>query len=354
MPLKSADSIRALCDEFNNGDTPRYIFGRTLYAADIIKNCQPNGIIDDYTVDSHFHGIPVIKLADVPTGAIVVSAIVDGRPVSVSRLLENYGYRNVDYFSYKKNSPFDLREPSHVSSADFSRDYLHNKHKYDAIYSILADDISRETFSRLVKFRLNEDLNQMEYFTFRPHDIYFEPFINVSKEGGVFVDVGCFDGGNVIDFVSKCPRYGSVHVFEPEPSQMEVIKERLHGINNINYYQCGASNREGTLRFTSSGIWSHLDDKGEIEVKINTIDALVDERISFMKMDIEGHEYYALEGARQHILDDHPALAICAYHLVDDFWKLPELVLSVRKDYKVFMRHYTEGVLETVYYFVPV
>ena len=70
-------------------------------------------------------------------------------------------------------------------------------------------------------------------------------------------------------------------------------------------------------------------------------------------MDVEGHEYAALEGAQQHIINDHPALAICAYHLIDDFWKLPELVLSYRSDYKIYMRHYTEGILETVYYFIP-
>ncbi|CZU90928.1 FkbM family methyltransferase [Enterobacter ludwigii] len=97
-----------------------------------------------------------------------------------------------------------------------------------------------------------------------------------------------------------------------------------------------------------------MDDAGETEVKINTIDALVNEKITFMKMDIEGHECSALEGARQHIINDHPSLAICAYHLVDDFWKIPELVLSFRPDYHVYMRHYTEGVLETVFYFVPV
>jgi len=348
------ESLRALCNEFNNGDSPRYIFGRTIYAADIIKNYQPDGVIDDYTSESHYHGIPIIKLIDVPDKAIVVSAIVDGRPVTVNRLLEKSGLRCIDYFSFKKYAPYKLREPNHVSSADFSIDYCANEEKYTAILQVLADEVSKETFSRLVNFRLNEDLSQMSYFTYRPNDIYFEPFVISNEDDLVFVDVGCFDGGNVIDFIKNYPSYRSVHVVEPEPVQMAKIKERLHGFANINYHQYGASNHKGVTRFTSSGIWSHMDDKGDIKVKVNTIDALIDERISFIKMDIEGHEYSALEGARQHIIDDHPALAICAYHLVDDFWKLPELVLSFRQDYKIYMRHYTEGVLETVYYFVPV
>ncbi|WP_425281358.1 FkbM family methyltransferase [Pectobacterium odoriferum] len=70
-------------------------------------------------------------------------------------------------------------------------------------------------------------------------------------------------------------------------------------------------------------------------------------------MDIEGYEINALKGAKETILRFHPKLAICAYHKVDDFFTIPELVLSYRNDYKVYMRHYTEGLLETVYYFIP-
>lgn len=353
MMINSANSVRDLCDEFNFGTTPRYILGRTPYAADIIKNCKPHAVVDDFTNESHFWGIPVIKLDEIDVNGIVVSAVIDGRPVTATRILKNKGVRYVDYFSFKKHAPYTLREPTHVSSSDFSADYRINKKKYDAIYQLLADETSKETFSRLVKFRLSEDLTQMEYFTFRPTDIYFESFVNFQAEGTVFVDVGCFDGSNVIDFIKLCPHYRSVHLFEPEPKQMEQIKQRLGNFRNIEYHQYGASNHAGTLRFTSSGIWSHMDDAGETEVKIDTIDALVNKKISFMKMDIEGHECAALEGARQHIVNDHPSLAICAYHLVDDFWKIPELVLSFRPDYHVYMRHYTEGVLETVFYFVP-
>ncbi len=38
---------------------------------------------------------------------------------------------------------------------------------------------------------------------------------------------------------------------------------------------------------------------------------------------------------------------------VDDFWRIPEQVLSYRDDYNIFLRHYTEGVSETVMFFIP-
>ncbi len=70
-------------------------------------------------------------------------------------------------------------------------------------------------------------------------------------------------------------------------------------------------------------------------------------------MDIEGAEYDALRGAEQTISEHHPRLAISVYHRVDDLRRIPELVLSYRSDYDLFLRHYTEGVTETVMFFIP-
>jgi len=44
---------------------------------------------------------------------------------------------------------------------------------------------------------------------------------------------------------------------------------------------------------------------------------------------------------------------VCAYHKPDDLWKISEQVLSINKSYKVYLRHYTEGITETVLYFLP-
>ena len=70
-------------------------------------------------------------------------------------------------------------------------------------------------------------------------------------------------------------------------------------------------------------------------------------------MDLEGWELKALAGAKKHILEDHPKLAIAVYHHPSDFWRVFEFVISLRQDYKIFLRHYTESWTETIMYFVP-
>ena len=70
-------------------------------------------------------------------------------------------------------------------------------------------------------------------------------------------------------------------------------------------------------------------------------------------MDIEGGELKALQGAKKLIAQFKPRLAISVYHRFSDFWVIPKEILSLSVDYKIYLRHYTEGVDETVMFFVP-
>lgn len=150
MTIERGERIRQLCDEFINGDSPRYVFGTTPYAASIIEHIKVDGVIDDFTQESTYFDIPIVKLNDVPKNAIVISSIVDGRPVSVNKLLEKNGLCYVDYFSFKNNVTFPLNECAFVPSSSFKVDYAAHKEKYDFVYGLLEDDISRESFNRLI------------------------------------------------------------------------------------------------------------------------------------------------------------------------------------------------------------
>ena len=43
----------------------------------------------------------------------------------------------------------------------------------------------------------------------------------------------------------------------------------------------------------------------------------------------------------------------CVYHKVSHLWDIPRYVLSLYSDYRIYLRHYTESIYETVMYFVP-
>ena len=77
---------------------------------------------------------------------------------------------------------------------------------------------------------------------------------------------------------------------------------------------------------------------------------LQNERVTFIKMDIEGAEYDALKGAEHIIRTQKPRLAISIYHDKNHIVDIPALLLSFREDYRFYIRHYSLLGNETVLY----
>ena len=58
-------------------------------------------------------------------------------------------------------------------------------------------------------------------------------------------------------------------------------------------------------------------------------------------------------GARDTILRHKPKLCVSAYHRGEDYFAIPEAVLSIRDDYKLYMRHFPYvPAWDTSFYFV--
>ncbi len=89
--------------------------------------------------------------------------------------------------------------------------------------------------------------------------------------------------------------------------------------------------------------------------KVNTIridDMIDDSECTFIKMNIEGSEMKALKGGEKTIQEKMPVLAIMGYHKTSDLWEIPQMILSINPDYKLYMRSYMNHV-SFMYYAVP-
>ena len=89
-----------------------------------------------------------------------------------------------------------------------------------------------------------------------------------------------------------------------------------------------------------------------LECAIRTDDAMVSRlgvsKLDLIKMDIEGAELDALKGAQNTLLRDRPKLAICLYHQLDHFWKIPQFLDSLQCGYAFRISHFTIHAEETV------
>lgn len=183
---------------------------------------------------------------------------------------------------------------------------------------------------------------------------YFDVFKPERDE--VFIDAGSYDGGTILDFVQWTEgSYQKVIALEPLSDMCQNI-EKMCGERNLHHielYEAAAWNKEEKLFFTEELTGSKVEEEGKITIKGMAIDDIAgQDRVTFIKMDIEGSELKALEGAKTVIQRDHPKLAISLYHKPEDIVELPAYILELVPEYKFYIRHYCSDVCETVLYAV--
>lgn len=179
---------------------------------------------------------------------------------------------------------------------------------------------------------------------------YFDIFEPYSDE--VYVDAGAYDGDTVLDFCKWANgTYKKAYAFEPMREMQEVIAEKTKGLPNVEILNYATWNQREVLHFMENGTGSSISTQGGIEVEGLDIDSAVgDEKVTFIKMDIEGSELKALEGAKRTIISNKPRLAICIYHKPMDVIELPSYILELVPEYQFYIRHYCFEMGETVLY----
>lgn len=119
------------------------------------------------------------------------------------------------------------------------------------------------------------------------------------------------------------------------------VKEK--GFENVICLNYGTWKEDTQLHFSvKNNMGSFIsDDETEI-INVRKIDSVAgDNPISLIKMDIEGSELSALQGAYQTIKKNKPVLAISAYHKSEDLITLPQYIKSVNSDYKLYLRRHS-------------
>jgi FkbM family methyltransferase len=329
----------------------RFVLGRNVYSRAIVDRIQIAALVDDFTSDREFDGVPIIRAADLPDDALVLVAS-GGATQTARRHLDARAVRNLDYFAFYRWSGWAL--PEAVFNEGFQQAYEASRESVTWLHDRLEDEESRSVLRNLIAFRNSYNLHYLRDFADKQDTQYFEDFLLLDSDRPVFVDIGGFDGFTTRQFIKRVPKYEQVYVFEPDVRNREVCLRNLAGFANVCLLPYGAGNQNETLRFSQAGSASAIDPEGLEQIDVRRIDDLIDRQVTYMKMDIEGAERQALEGARNTIERYRPNLAVCVYHRPSDFWEIPRYVLDIYAGYKVFLRHYTESIYETVMYFVPV
>lgn len=191
---------------------------------------------------------------------------------------------------------------------------------------------------------------------FSDPNTYFNPNFMTFDSEEIFVDAGCFDLGTSLKLREYCPQV-KVYAFEPDPENYKRCLERKEAANfeAATILPFGTWSERKTLHFSASnGVASYIAeaDKGNCDISVMPIDEAIAEgdKVTFIKMDVEGAELESLKGAEKTVRRDKPKLAICIYHKPEDMWTIPLYIKDLVPEYKLYIRHHSGDDCDTVLY----
>jgi FkbM family methyltransferase len=182
-----------------------------------------------------------------------------------------------------------------------------------------------------------------------------------AANGDVVIDAGGCWGDTALYFAHEAGEQGKVYVCEFIPNNIKImqrnfdlnpaLKERIQLVPNPVWKTSGKK-----MYFVDKGPASMISDTQnpayDQQTETISIDDLVAkeniQKLDMIKMDIEGAEISALEGAMDSIRRFRPKLAICVYHNLSDFFEVPRMIHELQLGYKFYLGHYTHMAGETV------
>ena len=216
-----------------------------------------------------------------------------------------------------------------------------NKERLEKVYEKLADEESRKCFRNLVDYKLSGRIGYLRNCEVTPDEA--DSLLGPFAEKGSFIDLGAYRGDTLLRFTKKFPSFSSATAVEPERHSFKKLTECAESFSiPVTCVNALVSDECGTALITSSrgrGTRAANGGNGREIAKV-TVDSLQDGKTArFIKIDVEGSEIAAIEGARNTITNNRPQMKTACYHKSEDLFTIPEKVLGIRSDYRLFMRH---------------
>ena len=176
------------------------------------------------------------------------------------------------------------------------------------------------------------------------------------EPGEHLIDGGAFTGDTAVVFSRVVGPQGSVYAFDPVQNHLDICSHNFaqSNITNVRSFGYGLSDQSveaPTIRLDhySPGWQVHGSSVPLCRIDDLTLAGRI-ERIDFIKLDIEGSEMPALQGAVESLRKFRPKLAISIYHRPNDFFEIAKYIHGLGLGYKLYLGHYTIWDEETVLY----
>jgi FkbM family methyltransferase len=247
-----------------------------------------------------------------------------------------------------------------------------NFDKLKMIYDdYLHDERSKHVFSALLLAKLY-GTNSYCQEAYDDCFYYAIPSFKFLNPADVIVDCGAFVGDTIQELIEVRNKSGfdKIYAFEPGERQYKALCTRVKRLTEewalideqITCVKAGVGkvskkaylNVENEINLNIAFV-SDTPDESTLNssIEIVALDEYFsdkNDKITFIKADVEGYEMDMLHGATNIIKKYKPNIALSIYHRWDDFFVIPEYLKSIVPEYNVSIRHHGQLFAETVCY----
>lgn len=285
------------------------------------------------------------------------------KKLSKEEILENIKYQFEHISVEIQNSLEDYfrKFPYWGSLNKKTRDYKELENRANSIYNHLDDFVW--LYERLEDYRskkllfaiLNNwyryDFSMLKECYENNYPDYFDLDIVKCDDKEVIVDLGAYVGDTILDYLKVYQeKYKKIYCYEITESSFQALKQNLSHYPNIEFRKKGALDKNGVMSISCNqeGVSANMvSEKGSEEIEVVSMDEDISEKVTLIKMDIEGDEQLALKGCKKHIQMDKPKLLLSVYHNHEDIWKVPKLIEEIQPGYQFYLRYHGGNIFPT-------
>lgn len=379
---------------------PIFVYGMGLGAEKILAvfeqyQIEVSGFFasNDFVRGHFFKGHQVMRLADIEAehdDFVVVLAFAAGYEELYDRILDIAS-------RHELVAPDVPVAGGGLFNKDFFQTHLE---KFQQVYSNLADDLSRMVYRNILAFKLTGRPEFLAPATTVRSEIYTNLIASYCKQVAPdasdandindpndtvdklsFVDMGAYKGDTIEEFLSYYGKnYGDIYAFEPNSKNYTKMCNNLENknITRFHAYNACAWKESCEVTFTANeGRMARISTSADSTMKLMqnnmetqaqalkatktaaalAIDDVIkikedassdnsenhDNHDSFskylLKLDVEGVEDEAIDGASKLIRTTKPAIICALYHRNEDMFAIPLKLLAMNPEYKLYVRH---------------
>ena len=330
-------------DELSRESRPVVVYGMGNGADKLIKRFEKYGIeiadffaSDGFVRGHFFHGKRVKAFSEIKaeySDFVIVLSFASNRSEVLDMLLE------ID-------SQYDMYIPDMPVAGDdyFDREF-YNLHYSEicSAYESLADEESKRIFTATVNYKLTGRMKYLSIAKNTRDEIYsLMPCDSIVK----MIDAGAYNGDTAREAKAYFNNLEKIYAIEPDSRNFKKLVKYSEAENDIEVITINSAawnestngtfidsgNRNSSVSSTAS--YEHRD----IGVSLVRIDGITDEKIDYIKYDVEGAEREALLGSCGVIKAFYPTLLVSLYHRSADIFEIVNTLKECYPEYDMYLR----------------